>query len=142
MNLLNKKTNRTMPDCSIIPVLTYADVEAAITWLCNTYGFNERWRAGNHRAQLSYGNSVIVVTARNDKEQSSRYSLLVRVESIMQHFEYVKSKGVKILQMPQEYPYGEKQYTAHDIEGHVWTFSESVQDVLPEDWGGISKNVL
>jgi hypothetical protein len=84
---------------------------------------------------------LIAVTAKNKHEQFSRCSLLVRVENVMQHFEYTKSKGARILQTPQEYPYGEKQYTAEDIEGHVWTFSESVQDLLPEDWGGVSKKL-
>jgi uncharacterized glyoxalase superfamily protein PhnB len=141
MNQSITKTNQTMPECSIIPVLPYGNLEAAITWLCDTYGFSERWRAGNHRAQLSFGNGVIAVTAKNKHEQFSRCSLLVRVENVMQHFEYTKSKGARVLQTPQEYPYGEKQYTAEDIEGHVWTFSESVQDLLPEDWGGVSKKL-
>lgn len=32
--------------------------------------------------------------------------------------------------------YGERQYTAEDPGGHVWTFTELVADVHPRDWGG------
>jgi uncharacterized glyoxalase superfamily protein PhnB len=34
------------------------------------------------------------------------------------------------------HPYGERQYTAEDPGGHRWTFSESIADVDPADWGG------
>ena len=35
----------------------------------------------------------------------------------------------------------ERRYTAQDPAGHSWTFSESVADMLPEDWGGTSENL-
>jgi len=38
--------------------------------------------------------------------------------------------------IPADYPYGERQYTAEDLAGHVWTFSLSINDVAPEEWGG------
>ena len=34
------------------------------------------------------------------------------------------------------YPFGERQYSAQDPFGHRWTFSQSVADVDPRDWGG------
>jgi uncharacterized glyoxalase superfamily protein PhnB len=39
---------------------------------------------------------------------------------------------------PTDFPYGERQYGAEDLAGHHWTFSETLADVAPEDWGGIS----
>jgi uncharacterized glyoxalase superfamily protein PhnB len=33
--------------------------------------------------------------------------------------------------------YGERQYSAEDPWGHRWTFSQTVADVDPRDWGGI-----
>jgi uncharacterized glyoxalase superfamily protein PhnB len=32
---------------------------------------------------------------------------------------------------------GERQYSAEDLGGHVWTFSQSIADVDPASWGGI-----
>lgn len=32
--------------------------------------------------------------------------------------------------------FGERQYNAIDPWGHHWTFSESIADKSPEDWGG------
>jgi hypothetical protein len=34
--------------------------------------------------------------------------------------------------------YGERQYSAEDLAGHRWTFSETLADVAPEEWGGTS----
>ena len=39
---------------------------------------------------------------------------------------------------PTDFEYGERQYTAEDPAGHQWTFSETLSDVAPEEWGGIS----
>lgn len=32
-------------------------------------------------------------------------------------------------------PFGVRQYTAKDIGGHWWTFSQNIRDVDPADWG-------
>ena len=47
--------NRSMPSCTVIPVLVYEDVDDAVEWLCDTFGFTVRWRAAEHRAQLAVG---------------------------------------------------------------------------------------
>jgi hypothetical protein len=38
-------------------------------------------------------------------------------------------------------PYGERQYNADDFAGHSWTFSQSVEDVHPEEWGGTAEQL-
>ena len=35
-----------------------------------------------------------------------------------------------------DYPYGERQYSVADPDGQGWTFSQSIADMNPEDWGG------
>jgi uncharacterized glyoxalase superfamily protein PhnB len=47
-----------------------------------------------------------------------------------------------VIQAPKDYPYGERQYTAEDLGGHHWTFSQSIADLAPEDWGGTSGPAL
>jgi uncharacterized glyoxalase superfamily protein PhnB len=59
----------------------------------------------------------------------------VRVEDVDSHFEQARDFGARILSPPTDYPFGERQYTAEDLAGHRWTFSESISDVDPEDWG-------
>ena len=131
--------NRTMPDCAVIPQLVYDDVTAAIEWLCDRFGLLERWHAGDHRAQLSIGGCTVAITEpRTSKALPGQVSLLVRVPDADAHHERARARGARILAAPQDFPYGERQYTAEDLGGHHWTFSQSIADVAPEQWGGTS----
>jgi uncharacterized glyoxalase superfamily protein PhnB len=64
------------------------------------------------------------------------HAVMVRVEDVDKHFERTQRFGARIIRSPADYPYGERQYTVEDLGGHVWTFSESITDVDPEEWGG------
>lgn len=131
--------NRTMPQCSIIPVLAYTDVPAAIDWLCSCFGFTERWRVGHHRGQLKYGNGAIAITGKTEGvPASASCGIMIRVENLQEHYAHSVQQGVNILNPPTDFPYGERQYTATDIGGYEWTFTQSIADLAPEDWGGIS----
>ena len=134
-----------MPSNIIIPVLHYINLDQAIDWLCKCFGFKHRWRVGNHRAQLSYAGGTIAVTEMSDKSKGDfnlqQHSILVRVDNVNKHFENSSSHGVEIIQTPSDLPFGERQYSVRDIGGHLWTFSESIKDVIPEDWGGTSVNL-
>lgn len=131
-----KINNRSMPANSVIPVLTCRNFDATINWLCDVFGFRERWRVDEHRAQLTFGNSTIVITKQAADLEIRNSAMLVRVDDVMEHFKQLRDKEVTVLRAPQVFPYGEMQYTVEDIDGTVWTFSESVRDMLPEEWGG------
>ena len=126
--------NRSMPPGIVIPELPYADVRKAVEWLCRSFGFAERLRIGNHRAQLTYGAGSIIVTQA--KGSPASFSIMLQVTDIDQHYERAKQSGAEILNPPMDYPYGERQYSAQDIGGHRWVFSQSIEDVDPSLWGG------
>jgi uncharacterized glyoxalase superfamily protein PhnB len=128
-------SNRSIPNCTVIPALVYPDVIKAVQWLCDTFGFTLRIGMGSHRAQLNVGDgAVVVMEPRGGGEPSG--NVLVRVEDVNRHCEYVRQRGARIVRPPADYPYGERQYTVEDFAGHSWTFSESIADVAPETWGG------
>lgn len=129
--------NRSVPKCTVIPELPYPDVRGAAAWLCDAFGFNVRIMIGNHRAQLNVGDGAMVVTEQS-RSGKSNGSVLVRVESVDSHHEHAKKHGARIVRAPKDYPYGERQYSAEDFNGYVWTFTQSIADVKPEDWGGES----
>lgn len=123
-----------MPPSTVIPVLGYDDVGKAIDWLCAAFGFKERWRAGNHRAQLAVGDGAVALTERRGMPAE----IMVRIADADAHCERARQHGAEIVGAPTDYPYGERQYTAVDLGGHHWTFSQSIADVAPEDWGGVT----
>jgi uncharacterized glyoxalase superfamily protein PhnB len=130
-----------MPAGEVIPELVYEDIGAAIEWLCDAFGFTLRWRAGDHRAQLAVGDSAVALMEqragfRPPQPGDLSQAVLVRVEDAHGHHERASAHGARILQPPADHPYGERQYRAEDFAGHHWTFSETIADVAPEDWGG------
>jgi len=132
----SRTTNRSMPSATVIPVLLYPDVQAAVAWLCKAFGFTQRLRIGDHRAQLCIGQGALVV-ARGDAAPGNRnHSIMVRVVDADRHFALARDAGATILAEPASFPYGERQYTAVDLAGHVWAFSQSERDVDPGSWGG------
>jgi uncharacterized glyoxalase superfamily protein PhnB len=129
-----------VPAATIIPVLGYEDVGQASDWLCAAFGFRERLRTGNHRAQLLFGDGAVIATNRSADQndalpESANVSIHVRVEDAERHCERARQHGARILRPPTDYPFGERQYTAVDLGGHHWTFSQSIADVDPESWG-------
>lgn len=133
--------NRSAPPTSVTPVLSYPDVAAAVEWLTRTFGFVEHVRIGDHRAQLGFGDGALVVadTGQGRRAPASdgvTHSVMVRVDDVDDHFQRASSAGAHIISGPVTHMYGERQYTATDLAGHQWTFTQSVADVSPEAWGG------
>ena len=53
------RSNRSIPASTVVPVLVYPDVRAAVAWLGEAFGFAERVRVGeDHRAQPAPGSST------------------------------------------------------------------------------------
>jgi uncharacterized glyoxalase superfamily protein PhnB len=137
------RENRSMPACTVIPVLGYDDVGQAVEWLCRAFGFALRIQIGNHRAQLGIGDGAVVVTERlserpgvSPEVNDHGSTVMVRVDDVTGHRERASRCGVTIVQDLADYPFGERQYSCRDLGGHIWTFSQSIADVVPEDWGG------
>jgi uncharacterized glyoxalase superfamily protein PhnB len=124
--------NRSIPDASVIPELAYPVVAEAAGWICDAFGFAERLRIGNHRIQLVFGDGALVVI----EGEAGGGHVLVRVEDVDAHHERAVNAGARVVREPADHPYGERQYTAEDPGGHIWTFSQSIANVDPADWGG------
>jgi uncharacterized glyoxalase superfamily protein PhnB len=137
------KHNRSIPATTVIPVLIYPDVRAAVAWLSAAFGFEERVQIGeNHRSQMKAGDggAVIIGDLRRDriapKPGEVTHQVMVRVEDARGHCERARANGAKIIDELRDFEYGERQYTAEDFAGHQWTFTETIADVAPETWGG------
>ncbi|HEY1511170.1 MAG TPA: VOC family protein [Solirubrobacteraceae bacterium] len=138
--------NRSIPSATVIPVLIYPDVREAVQWLERVFGFSERVQIGeNHRSQLSFGDGAVIVgDVRSDRRPpragESTHSVVVRVDDARAHCEHARAEGARILMEATDFEYGERQYQVEDFAGHQWTFSETLRDVAPEEWGGIAKH--
>ena len=136
------KHNRSIPPAIVIPVLTYPDVRAAVTWLTQALGFVERVRIGeNHRAQMSIGEhgAMIVADVRGDQQPPHdgivTHLIKVRVDDVDAQFERARAYGARVLEPPTAQEYGERECTIEDVAGHRWQFTETLRDVAPEEYG-------
>jgi uncharacterized glyoxalase superfamily protein PhnB len=139
-------SNRSIPPVSVVPMLAYPDVRAAVEWLTDVFGFAERTRIGeSHRSQMSIGSdgAVIVGEAAGDKiaptPGTSTQITRVRVEDANAFYERVRERiagrGGELLSSPTDREYGERDFLVEDLAGHRWEFCESLRDVAPEDFG-------
>jgi uncharacterized glyoxalase superfamily protein PhnB len=139
--------SRTTGSASVVPELVYADVGEAADWLCETFGFTEQWRADGHRARVAFGNGTVILAdadpqygrAIPGRTGARSHAVMVKVEDVDAHHDHARSHGAQIVTSPADYSYGERQYTAEDLAGHRWTFTQAIADLAPEDWGGTSK---
>ena len=134
--------NRSVPSSGVIPVLTYPDVRAAVAWLTAAFGFEERLRIGDgHRSQLIAGEGAIIVAdvgsdRRPPQPNNVTHSVMVRVQDLDSHVSRALAHDAHSVMEPTAFEFGERQYVAEDLAGHRWTFSETLADVDPADWGG------
>jgi uncharacterized glyoxalase superfamily protein PhnB len=141
--------NRSAPRATVIPILVYDDADRAIQWLCEAFGFTERLRfVGKDgkvsHAQLSVAEGAIMLGRQGGEFRPPRAGEVsqyvhIHVEDVDQHFGRAQRAGARIVSSPANMPFGERQYTCLDPEGHRWTFSQSVADVAPEQWGATSR---
>jgi uncharacterized glyoxalase superfamily protein PhnB len=137
------KSNRSIPRAPVVPVLTYPDVRAAVAWLTGAFGFVERLKIGDdHRSQVHAGEGAVIIGDVRGERRPPRpgevtASVMVRVEDVDAHCERARAYGARILMEPTDFMFGERQYTAEDLAGHHWTFSETRADVHPDEWGGV-----
>jgi uncharacterized glyoxalase superfamily protein PhnB len=131
-----------MPAAQVIPVLVYPDVRAAVAWLEEAFGFEERLQIGeSHRSQLRFGDGAVIVgdvrgERRPPRPGEETHSVVVRVDDARAQFERARAHGAKIIYEPTDWEYGERQFEVEDPAGHRWIFSETLRDVDPGEWGG------
>jgi uncharacterized glyoxalase superfamily protein PhnB len=131
-----------VPPATVVPVLVYPDVPAAVAWLTTTFGFVERTRIGeSHRAQMSIGTDGAMIVAdvgaeqRPPDDKAVTHVIRVRVADVDAYYSRACAHGARVLEPPTDRVYGERDCTLEDLAGHRWQFSETVQDVAPEEYG-------
>jgi len=139
--------NRSVPTDIVLPHLVYRDVAEAIAWLAEAFGFVEHFRYGDPEApsgaQMHRGDAWIMLSSERDGRSSPAkirawtQSLTIFVDDVEAHFAHAVARGAKIVEEPHETVYGEFQYAAEDLGGHLWIFSRHARDLAPEEWGAV-----
>jgi uncharacterized glyoxalase superfamily protein PhnB len=143
--------NRSVPLEGVLPHLCYRDADAALEWLHRVFGFAECYRAREddgrvHIAQMRLGPAYIMIRrARADRGEVSpadaggaTQSLMVIVPDVDDHHARAVAAGAHVTTAPVDHMYGEREYTAVDLDGHPWTFTQHVADVDPASFADVA----
>ncbi|NJN36361.1 MAG: VOC family protein [Nitrospiraceae bacterium] len=135
------------PRSGFTPALSYRDPKAALKWLERAFGFETAMvitdADGNlGHSEMRFGGGIIMVGAEWSENHRSPASLglkntqsvHVRLdEDIDTHCARARAAGAEIIQAPEDQFYGDRTYRARDLEGHIWTFGQTVKAVTREE---------
>ena len=62
----------------------------------------------------------------------------VRVVDVDAAFARASEHGACVLEEPTTFEYGERSCVLEDLAGHRWELTQTVRDVEPEEWGGVT----
>ena len=133
---------------AVSSAISYLDPMAAYRWLEKAFGFEPYMlivdEAGNLvHSEMTFGNGLIMVGSEWDADHKSPRSVggvntqSVHVdlsEDIDAHCERARAAGAEIIAEPSDQFYGDRTYRARDLEGHIWTFGQTVKEMQPGEW--------
>jgi uncharacterized glyoxalase superfamily protein PhnB len=125
----------------------YRDPRAALDWLEEAFGFERSMVITDKddrlaHSEMKFGDGYLMVGSEwadfvaspasvgGKNTQSIHVQLRDGIDS---HCERARAAGAAILMEPADQFYGDRTYRARDLEGHVWTFAQTVSNVTREE---------
>ena len=131
---------------SITPYLIVNDGAAAIAFYTKAFGAQELFRMPRPdgklgHAEIKIGDSIVMLAdeapahlAKSPQSYGGTpVSLMIYVTDVDATASQAVAAGAVVTRPVQDQFYGDRTYSARDLEGHVWSFSQTVQNVSRED---------
>jgi uncharacterized glyoxalase superfamily protein PhnB len=130
---------------AFFPGMRYADAPAAIDWLEKAFGFQRQVVYPGpdgtvaHAQLIFNGGMIMLGSCKEDvfpyktprQAGGVTQAVYVYVCDIDAHFARAEAAGAEIVVRLNETDYGSREYSARDLEGHLWHFGT----YLPETAG-------
>jgi PhnB protein len=135
---------------TVSPYLLYEDVAAALDWLRDAFGFEERLRFADDdgtvtHAEVTVGTDGVVMLGhpgpdyRDPRHLGGGTALVhVMIDDVDAHAARARAAGARLLREPEDQAYGHRRYDVEDLAGHTWSFAQHLRDVEPSAWGATS----
>lgn len=130
---------------SLASALCYRDPKAALDWLERAFGFELVMLIENPdgtlaHSQMRFGDGTIMVGHEWTDDHRSPASLdgrntqtiHIHCDDVNAHCERARKAGAVVIQEPETQFYGDRVYRCRDPEGHMWTVSQTVEQVTRE----------
>ena len=124
---------------SLAPYLFYEDIQRAVHFMQEAFGFRVVFTSpdpagGLAHAQLAHGTGLLMLghagdgglgmVKRADALPALHAGTYVFVDDVDAHCARARGAGIKILQEPDDRPWGDRMYCAVDPEGQFWMFAK------------------
>lgn len=131
--------------------LYYADPDAARDWLSKVFGFTKGLVVRDSTGTIVFsemeidGGVVAVLAEHSDFMRSPKAAKGMNTQSVQirftlnidDHYAHAVKNGAVIVSKPETYFFGDRSYLAADIEGHIWSFGQRIDNSErppPEGW--------
>ena len=127
--------------------VSYRDPWAALDWLEKAFGFERSMVITDKdgrlaHSEMKFGDGYLMVGSEwadfvaSPASVGGKNTQSIHVQlqdGIDTHCERARAAGAAILMEPADQFYGDRTYRARDLEGHVWTFAQTVRSVTREE---------
>src|SRR6478736_675268 len=73
---------------------------------------------------------------RRTPQRGRSHQVMLKVADVARVVETATARGAVLVDPPHDWEYGERQATIDDPFGHQWVLNQTIDDVVPEKWGG------
>lgn len=110
----------------VIPILYSANVPASLRYYTEVLGFEEHWGWGDPPdfGGVSKG-EVSVFFCEGGQGQPGTW-LSIFVENVDEYYEYIKTKGAKIVSVPEDKEWNVREMLVQDPDGHYIRFGHGI----------------
>ncbi len=134
------------------PYLFYDDIDAAVRFLCDAFGFEKRLKVPGpdgrtmHASVVLDGGVVMMGWAGSPDSTFAlgradagplHASVYFYVDDVDAHYVKAKAAGAEVTTEPATQFWGDRIYSVRDPEGQFWTFATHVEDIEPGDMTGV-----
>ena len=117
---------------SLFPALRYRDARAAADWLERAFGFRRHAlydapEGGVAHAEMQLGNGMVMFGSEGQPDPANPWTtapfgIYAVVDDIDAHYARARAAGAEIVRPLADTPYGAREYSARDPDGHLWSF--------------------
>jgi uncharacterized glyoxalase superfamily protein PhnB len=125
------ENDRGKVTASFFPAMGFKDAPRAVAWLAEAFGFErhavyEDGGGGIAHAELRFGNGIVMLGSKRPPDPANPWTteqgVYVAVDDIEAHYARAKAAGAEIVRPLADTEYGSREYSARDLEGHLWSF--------------------
>lgn len=106
-----------------VPELPVADLERAREYYCRCLGFERRW---SFPEIASVARGEVAIFFRRANGAIAPQAFWVHAPDLEGAFEEMRGAGALIVEPPADKPWGLRQFTVRDVDGHVFYFHREI----------------